>query len=75
MANTQQQTSKWCRVISHNPIVPALINHFFCGDLERLSGATPFEVLHQLLLGIFKFAHFGIIVQLSDYPRRMDMFF
>ena len=44
-----------CRVISHNPIMPALKNHFFGGDLEGLFGATPFEVLHQLLLGIFQY--------------------
>ena len=49
-------------------VVPALINHFFGGDLEGLFGATPFQVLHQLLLEIFKYTHFGIIVQLSDYP-------
>ena len=47
--------NEWCRVISHNPIMPALINHFFGGDLEGLFGATPFEVLHQILLGIFKY--------------------
>ena len=35
--------------------MPALINHFFGGDLEGLFGATPFEVLHQLLLGIFEY--------------------
>ena len=35
--------------------MPALINHFFGGDSEGLFGATPFEVLHQLLLGIFKY--------------------
>ena len=42
--------------MSHNPIMPALINHFLIGgDLEGLFGATPFEVLHQILLGIFKY--------------------
>jgi hypothetical protein len=35
--------------------MPALINNFFGGGLEGLFGATPFEVLHQLLLGIFKY--------------------
>ena len=35
--------------------MPALINYFFGVDLEGLFGATPFEVLHQLLLGIFKY--------------------
>ena len=45
--------NEWCRVISHDPIMPALINQFFGGDLEGLFGATPFEVLHQLLLGIW----------------------
>jgi hypothetical protein len=34
----------------------ALINHFFGGNLEGFFGATPFEVLHQLILGmIFKY--------------------
>ena len=47
--------NEWCRVISHNPIMPALITHFFGGDLKGLFGAIPFEVLHQLLLGIFKY--------------------
>ena len=59
--------NEWCRVISHNPIMPALINHFFGSDSKGLFGATPFEVVDQVL-EIFKFAHFGITLQLSDYP-------
>ena len=66
--------NEWCRVISHNPIMPALINHFFGGDLEGLFGATPFEVLHQLLLGIFKY----ILESLYNYrtiPEEWTCFF
>ena len=62
------RASEWCCVISHNTIMAALMNHFFGGDLEGLFGVAPFEVLHQLLLGIFKYTHLGIIVQLLDYP-------
>ena len=36
MANTQQQMSGAMRVKSHNPIMLALINHFFGGELEGL---------------------------------------
>ena len=48
--------------------MPALINHFFGGDLEGLFGATPFEVLHQLLLGIFKY----ILESLYNYRTIPD---
>jgi hypothetical protein len=54
--------------------MPALINHFFGGDLEGLFGATPFEVLHQLLLGIFKY----ILESLYNYrtiPEEWTCFF
>ena len=74
IANTQHQTSGAMCVISHNPIMPALINHLFGGDLEGLFGATPFEVLHQLLLGIFK----NILELLYNYrtiPEEWTCFF
>ena len=54
--------------------MPALINLFFGGDLEGLFGATPFEVLHQLLLGIFKY----ILESLYNYrtiPEEWTCFF
>jgi len=47
-SNTKYATqNKWCRVISHNPIIPVMMHHFLIGDTKELFGATPFEVLHQ----------------------------
>ena len=46
-----------------NSIMPALINHFFGGALEGLFGATPFEVLLQVLLRILKY----ILESLHNY--------
>jgi hypothetical protein len=43
------------RVISHNPIIPELITHCFGGDPEGVFGATLFEVLYQLSLGLLKY--------------------
>jgi hypothetical protein len=54
--------------------MPALINFFFAGNLEGLYGATPFEVLHQLLLEIFKY----ILESLYNYrtiPEEWTSFF
>ena len=46
--------NEWCHVISHNPIIPALMTHYFDGDPEGVFGATSFEVINQLLLGLLK---------------------
>jgi hypothetical protein len=66
--------NEWCRVISHNPIIPALMSHYFGGDPEGLFGATPFEVLHQLLLGLLKYI-FDSLYIFRTIPKDWESFF
>ena len=66
--------NEWCRIISHNPIILALMTHYFGGDPEGIFGATPFEVLHQMLLGLLKY----ILESLYNYrpiPKDWESFF
>ena len=66
--------NEWCNVISHNPIIPALMTHYFGGDPEGIFGATPFEVLHQLSLCLLKY----ILDSLYNYltiPKDWESFF
>jgi hypothetical protein len=65
--------NEWCRVISHIPIIPALMTHYFGGDTGGEFGATPFEVLHQLLLGLLNY----ILESLYNYrpiPKDWESF-
>jgi hypothetical protein len=52
----------------------AIINNYFGCDLKELFGSTPFEGLHQLLPGIFKY----ILESLYNYrtiPEEWTCFF
>ena len=46
---------EWCRQISQNTIIPALFYHYFGGDQQGVHGATPFESLHQFLIGMLPY--------------------
>ena len=50
------------------------MTHYFGGDPEGIFGATPFEVLHQMLLGLLKY----ILESLYNYrpiPKDWESFF
>ena len=51
------------------------MSHYFGGDPEGLFGATPFEVLHQLLvLGLLKYI-FDSLYIFRTIPKDWESFF
>ena len=46
------------------------MKHYFGSDAKGLSGTTPFEVLHQLLLGIMKYFQ-----SISMNPKVLDLLY
>ena len=50
------------------------MTHYFGGDPEGIFGATPFEVLHQLLLGLLKYI-FDSLYIFRTIPKDWESFF
>jgi hypothetical protein len=55
--NRQKYAMKdeWYRQISQNSIIPALMYHYFGGDLQGVHGATSFETINQFLIGMLPY--------------------